>query len=362
MKMFNYFKRTVIGAILALSLIANAALVVSETAYNLMYGILSNVVSILYEGAELSSSVGWKKQKLNEQVDKFKKEISQSLDENKKLVKLFDDLEVNAQSLRKETDQLGDVIRKKQIEISELKKSEVNVTKRLEKKILELDDLKVKYELMGSRYSEVASRVEDLKLTNKKINTDLMNTKKSVEVLKINLNTSKTLNSELSNEIVKNGSKIEILNKQTARQIDNIKITKNLVQEATDKVSKRIAARVSRNLVAMPFESIPVAGIAITVGTIFLEIQDACTTMSEFNGLASKLGFGEQDEKKSFCTLSKDDLERLILDKQNTYEDCMGGNSSEIAIDELFNCLPEKEDLPGISDPDDLDLPSRAEL
>ena len=67
MKMFNYFKRTVIGAILALSLIANAALVVSETAYNLMYGILSNVVSILYEGAELSSSVGWKKQKLNEQ-------------------------------------------------------------------------------------------------------------------------------------------------------------------------------------------------------------------------------------------------------------------------------------------------------
>lgn len=57
----------------------------------------------------------------------------------------------------------------------------------------------------------------------------------------------------------------------------------------------RLAMGVSRNLAAIPAESIPYAGVAVTLAVTAADLKDACDTMKDFNTLLVELGRGLKD-------------------------------------------------------------------
>ena len=156
------------------------------------------------------------------------------------------------------------------------------------------------------------------------------------------------------------------LTTKTGEQLVQIEDTKKIIRETTDRTSKRIAKRVARNIAAMPFESVPVAGIAITVGTIYLEIQDACQSLKEFDEMKSSLGLDSDNSEtdQSYCSLTKDDLMRLITDRTNDFETCIAQNglSKTTKVAELMDCLPTEVDKLSIPEFDVFEKPAEAEL
>ena len=80
--------------------------------------------------------------------------------------------------------------------------------------------------------------------------------------------------------------------KKLAQQLEsNGKIAK----ETVAKVHKRLAKGVSRNVAALPGESVPYFGISILIASTTLDIYDACQTMKDFNSLLVLLGQGEEN-------------------------------------------------------------------
>ena len=85
---------------------------------------------------------------------------------------------------------------------------------------------------------------------------------------------------------------VNVRNRQLAQQLDaNGKQAKATV--AT--VHQRLEKVVSRNLVALPAESIPYLGLGVTLAVTSLDIYDACQTMKDFNGLLRMMGQGEEN-------------------------------------------------------------------
>ena len=82
--MFKFIRTFVFASVLFLSLTLNAALVVSEFAYNIAYGLISNAISILHDTAKLTSSVGWKKSKLNKELGVLDKKLLDSTNKLKR--------------------------------------------------------------------------------------------------------------------------------------------------------------------------------------------------------------------------------------------------------------------------------------
>lgn len=61
----------------------------------------------------------------------------------------------------------------------------------------------------------------------------------------------------------------------------------------------RLAKGVSRNLAAIPAESIPYVGVGVVLAVTAADLKDACDTMKDFNTLLVELGRGEKDP--DFC-------------------------------------------------------------
>jgi hypothetical protein len=60
-------------------------------------------------------------------------------------------------------------------------------------------------------------------------------------------------------------------------------------------VHQRLAKGVSRNVAALPSESIPYLGLGVTLAVTSLDIYDACQTMKDFNALLRMMGQGEEN-------------------------------------------------------------------
>lgn len=60
-------------------------------------------------------------------------------------------------------------------------------------------------------------------------------------------------------------------------------------------VHQRLAKGVSRNVAALPSESIPYLGLGVTLAVTSLDIYDACQTMKDFNALLKMMGQGEEN-------------------------------------------------------------------
>lgn len=309
-KMIKLLRRTFIVGFLILSVSINAAIVASEAAYNIAYGLLSNAISIIYDTAELSSSIGWKKAQLKEEFVVVKTKT-----ENDRV--LIKDM-----------------------------KSKIG---HLQKTILDKD------EILAKKSGEIKTLNDTLSRTS----NDLKSAERKL------LEISET-NGTLTKSLSKSSDEISALTQKNLSQANEIKATKKIIQDTTDRTSKRIATRVARNIAAMPFESVPVAGVAITVGTIYLEIQDACQTLKEFEEMKSSLGLDTDIDKtdRSYCSLTKDDLSRLIANRSSDFEECVSVNSlsEKTDISEITDCLPDQVGELSIPEFEEFDKPSEAEL
>ena len=95
------------------------------------------------------------------------------------------------------------------------------------------------------------------------------------------------------------------------------------ITQLSDNINKRIITRIGRNLGAMPAESIPVAGIGVTLTMMYLEIQDACSTLSDISDFTEKMGYEKDSGGAEFCSLKQSDLKRLINKNKYNLEDCL---------------------------------------
>ncbi len=89
---------------------------------------------------------------------------------------------------------------------------------------------------------------------------------------------------------------VNVRNRQLAHQID---ANGKQAKETVATVHQRLAKGVSRNVSALPAESIPYLGLGVTLAVTSLDIYDACQTMKDFNGLLRMMGQGE--EKPELC-------------------------------------------------------------
>lgn len=99
----------------------------------------------------------------------------------------------------------------------------------------------------------------------------------------------------------------------------------------------RLATGVSRNLAAIPAESIPYVGVAVVLAVTAADLKDACATMKDFNTLLVELGRGEKDP--DFCGRKVPSREEVWADvKKNakgTYQ------RAQVELDKAQMRLPE---------------------
>ncbi len=99
----------------------------------------------------------------------------------------------------------------------------------------------------------------------------------------------------------------------------------------------RLATGVSRNLAAIPAESIPYVGVAVVLAVTAADLKDACDTMKDFNTLLVELGRGEKDP--DFCGRKVPSKEEVWSDvKKNakgTYQ------RAKIELDKVQTKVPD---------------------
>lgn len=100
---------------------------------------------------------------------------------------------------------------------------------------------------------------------------------------------------------------VHVKNRKLAQQLDaNGKQAKATVAA----VHQRLAKGISRNVAALPSESIPYLGLGVTLAVTSLDIYDACQTMKDFNDLLRMMGQGE--EKPDLCGQKVPTVDQLL--------------------------------------------------
>lgn len=89
---------------------------------------------------------------------------------------------------------------------------------------------------------------------------------------------------------------VHVKNRKLAQQLD---VYGKQAKATVAAVHQRLAKGVSRNVAALPSESIPYLGLGVTLAVTSLDIYDACQTMRDFNDLLRMMGQGE--EKPDLC-------------------------------------------------------------
>lgn len=89
---------------------------------------------------------------------------------------------------------------------------------------------------------------------------------------------------------------IQVKNRKLAQQLD---VNGKQAKATVAAVHQRLAKGVSRNVAALPSESIPYLGLGVTLAVTSLDIYDACQTMKDFNGLLRMMG--QVEEKPDLC-------------------------------------------------------------
>lgn len=197
--------------------------------------------------------------------------------------------------------------------------SNANKLERLEGSNINLQD----------KLSKSEFKVSDLDAQNKSLAADsikLQNTVKSQTQALNEFDTRVTLQRtkllELENLNGSLGNKLDFY-KRANRDVST-KIT-----QLSDNINKRIITRIGRNLGAMPAESIPVAGIGVTLTMMYLEIQDACSTLSDISDFTEEMGYEKDGGGAEFCSLKQSDLKRLINKNKYNLEDCLSRVSED---------------------------------
>ena len=122
---------------------------------------------------------------------------------------------------------------------------------------------------------------------------------------------------------------LDAKNKHLAHQLEaNGKQAKKTVAA----VHKRLAKGVSRNVAALPGESLPYVGVGVTLAVTSLDIYDACQTMKDFNDLLRMMGQGE--EAPDLCGQKVPTVDQVLVDAKTGWR-----KSYELVRDEAKQVL-----------------------
>ena len=150
-----------------------------------------------------------------------------------------------------------------------------------------------------------------LTLTNSKVHDALYSMLSALKIPQF------TLNSPTSEKLK--------LKKQIASHKKAITQTKRF----TKKLSKRITRNAKINIASMPFESIPLIGIATIVSVTAMDINDACETMKDLDELSILIDDeGVTTNRKKVCGTKVPTKQELITTLEQHYDgfnDALGG-------------------------------------
>lgn len=90
-------------------------------------------------------------------------------------------------------------------------------------------------------------------------------------------------------------------------------------KETVSAVHKRLAKGVSRNLAALPSESVPYLGLGVTLAVTSLDIYDACQTMKDFNDLLRMMDQGV--ENPELCGSKVPTMSKVMADAKTGWRD-----------------------------------------
>jgi hypothetical protein len=105
-----------------------------------------------------------------------------------------------------------------------------------------------------------------------------------------------------------------IKSQKLAQQLD---VNGKQAKATVEAVHQRLAKGVTRNLSALPAESIPYLGLGVTLAVTSLDIYDACQTMKDFNALLKMMGQGE--EKPDLCGQKIPTLDQVLTEAQSNW-------------------------------------------
>lgn len=191
--------------------------------------------------------------------------------------------------------------------------SNANKLERLESSNINLQDKLSKSEF---KVSDLDAQNKSLAADSKKLQDTVKSQTQALNEFDTRVTLQRTKLLELENLNGSLGNKLDFY-KRANRDVST-KIT-----QLSDNINKRIITRIGRNLGAMPAESIPVAGIGVTLTMMYLEIQDACSTLSDISDFTEEMGYEKDGGGAEFCSLKQSDLKRLINKNKYNLEDCL---------------------------------------
>jgi len=109
--------------------------------------------------------------------------------------------------------------------------------------------------------------------------------------------------------------------KRTQLELDDARAKRLIDAKEAKKVASgvrdRLARGVTRNVGAIPAESVPYLGVGVALSMVGLDLYDACETMKEVNGLLVKLGQGVEDD--AFCGMKVPTRDQVLADLNSTW-------------------------------------------
>jgi uncharacterized protein (DUF3084 family) len=197
--------------------------------------------------------------------------------------------------------------------------SNANKLERLEGSNINLQDKLSKSEF---KVSDLDAQNKSLAADSKKLQDTVKSQTQALNEFDTRVTLQRTKLLELENLNGSLGNKLDFY-KRANRDVST-KIT-----QLSDNINKRIITRIGRNLGAMPAESIPVAGIGVTLTMMYLEIQDACSTLNDISDFTEEMGYEKDGGGAEFCSLKQSDLKRLINKNKYNLEDCLSRVSED---------------------------------
>ena len=288
---------------------------------------------------------------LENQNQSLKKIVSNKNAELKNITSKLSDSEAKLLKAQNRLVSLQETLKKSQNDILKLN-SEKNIVIAERNKLL--DEVQKKQTLINKSDLTIqrqnnelmtnARNLERLENTNKNLRDSLSKSELKISDLEVQ-NKSLSVESTKLQDTVKTKSnalndldtrfglqrkkllELENLNGSLSNNLDfykraNKDVTAKITQ-LSDNINKRIITRVGRNLGAMPAESIPIAGIGVTLTMMYLEIQDACSTLSDISDFTEEMGYEKSGGGAEFCSLKQSDLKRLMNKNKYNLEDCL---------------------------------------
>lgn len=135
---------------------------------------------------------------------------------------------------------------------------------------------------------------------------------------------------KLEDTVKKRTAELDAKNRLQAKELEDVQV-KNLklaqqvavngkqAKATVEAVHQRLKKGVARNLTALPAESIPYLGLAVTIGVTSLDIYDACQTMKDFNALLNMMGQGAVNPE--LCGQKVPSLDQVLIDAKTKWRE-----------------------------------------